>query len=235
MEENRRRRSYDDESEKVEWIPKTKLGKLVKSGEVKDLREVLESGARILEAEIVDALVPDLEVDYLNIGQAKGKFGGGKRRMMRQTQKKTEKGSTPTFSTIAVVGNRKGIVGIGYGRAGESMPAKDKALRQAKLNVITVPIGCGSWECGCGEGHSLPFEVLGRCGSVRLTLMPAPRGTGLAVEKEIKKVLKLAGYRDLWSKVKGQARTKQNLAVACVQALRSGTKMHLQEKKDGKQ
>jgi len=217
-----------NESEDVqEWIPKTRLGRQVKEGKITDIIEIFESNERILEPEIVDALLPDLEEDYINIGQAKGKFGGGKRRIIRQTQKKTKEGSKLTFSTLAVVGNKNGIVGVGFGKAAESRPAKEKALRKAKLNIMRVPIGCGSWECNCGEKHSLPFTVSGKCSSVNVKLMPAPKGTGLAVEAEIRKILHLAGYKDVWSQVRGQARRKKNLVDACLSALKQGNKMRL--------
>jgi len=210
-----------------EWTPKTRLGKAVKSGEVKVMKQVLNSGEKIFEPEIVDALLPGLETDYIFAGQAKGKFGGGKRRPVRQTQKKTAEGSKLSFTTLAVIGNKSGYVGLGIGKAGETMPSRTKALRAAKRNVIEVVRGCGSWECNCGEPHSLPFEISGRCGSVRVKLIPAPKGTGLIVETEIEKILKLAGYKDLWSHVKGQSRRKQNLVTACLAALRSGTKTRM--------
>lgn len=231
MERRRRNNSRPPrerrEEEKPEWIPKTALGREVKEGKIKSVEELLEKGEKIFEAEIIEALLPDLEVDYINVGQAKGKFGGGKRRIIRQTQKKTKQGSRLSFSTIAVVGNKQGYVGVAVGKAGESMPSKDKATRKAKINIMKVPQGCGSWECSCGEKHSLPFEISGECSSVTVKLMPAPKGTGLAVEGELKKILKLAGYKDVWSKVKGQSRRKQNLVAACVSALKKGSKMRL--------
>ena len=86
------------EFNKDAWKPKTELGKKVKSGEIKDLKEILDVGGNILEAEIVDCLLPNLEIAMIDIGQSKGKFGGGKRTIWRQTQKKTEEGNVPTFS-----------------------------------------------------------------------------------------------------------------------------------------
>tara|TARA_Y100000310_G_scaffold332738_1_gene408877 strand:+ start:310 stop:1026 length:717 start_codon:yes stop_codon:yes gene_type:complete len=223
------RRRQEEVFNVEEWHPKTRLGKLVKTGELKSVRQVLESGEKIFEPGVIDALLPGLETDYINVGQAKGKFGGGKRRPVRQTQKKTAEGSRLSFTTVAVIGNKGGYVGVGVGKAGETMPSRTKALRAARKNIIEVPRGCGSWECNCGETHSLPFAVSGRSGSVRLKLMPAPKGTGLAVEDELKKILKLAGYKDVWSYVKGQSRVKQNLVKACMHALRSATKMRMSE------
>jgi len=204
-----------------EWKPKTELGRLVASGKIKTIDDVLSLGKHILEPEIVDYLVPNLKVELLYIGQSKGKFGGGKRRAFRQTQKKTEEGNKPHFATMAVVGNGDGIIGLGYGKAKETVPAREKAIRNAKLNIISIKRGCGSWVCGCAEPHSIPFKVRGKSGSVEIVLMPAPKGTGLKVEKECQKVLSLAGIKDVWSKSFGQTRTKFNLLKACFNALRN--------------
>jgi len=208
------------EEPEIVWKPKTELGRKVKSKEITDIKQILDKGKKIKEVEIVDTLLPDLSSDFILIGQAKGKFGGGKRRIMRQTQKKTCEGNRPVFTTMAVVGNMDGYVGVGRGKAKETVPAKEKAIRKAKLNIIQVGRGCGSWKCACGEPHSLPFKVSGRCGSVRITLMPAPKGTGLVVPEEVKKVLKLAGYKDVWSKATGQTRQRINLIEACMKALK---------------
>jgi len=202
------------------WIPKTGLGKKVKEGEIRDIKEILSKGLPIREPEIVDTLVNGLETDLLMIGQSKGKFGGGARRVFRQTQKKTCEGNKPKFATMAVIGNKNGLVGIGYGKAKETVPAREKALRNAKLNMIYVERGCGSWECSCNEEHTVPFKVSAKCGSVIVTLIPAPKGTGLKIEKECAKILKLAGIKDVWSRTEGQTATKINLVKACFNALR---------------
>lgn len=200
------------------WNPKTELGKKVKAGEI-SLAEILEKGLKILEAEIVETLLPEIQTDLLLIGQSKGKFGGGQRRVFRQTQKKTKEGNKPNFATYAVVGNENGYIGIGYGKGKETVPAREKALRKAKLNIIKIRRGCGSWQCGCKSPHSIPYKVQGKVGSSVIKLMPAPKGTGLCVEKECAKILKLAGIKDVWSKSLGQSRTKINLIKACIQAL----------------
>jgi len=204
------------------WQPKTELGRKVKSGEIKNVDEILDNGMKIMEPEIVDMLVPDLETDLLLVGQSKGKFGGGQRRIFKQTQKKTREGNKPRFATVAVVGNHNGIIGIGYGKSKETVPAREKAIRNAKLNIMKIRRGCGSWECSCGKAHTIPFEISGKCGSVKLKLMPSPKGTGLCIEKECQKILNLAGIKDIWSKSFG--RTKINLIYACVDALTSLTK-----------
>jgi len=204
------------------WIPKTKLGKLVKAGKIKDIDEALKY--KILEPEIIDTLLK-LNSEILNIGQAKGKFGGGKRRAWRQTQKKTAEGNVPTFSCMCVVGNRDGYVGLGYGRAKETLPAREKALRKAKLNIMKIKRGCASFDCVCEEAHTVPFIVKGKTGSCKVKLIPAAQGTGLVIGDECKKILKLAGIKDVYSVTNGKIRTTINLAKACVDALKKTTEM----------
>jgi len=209
------------------WIPKTCLGKKVKAGEIKDIDSVLDEGMTILEAEIVDALLPGFEHELLMVGQAKGKFGGGQRRVFRQTQKKTTEGNNPSFCCVAVVGDKNGHIGIGRGKSKDTVPAREKAIRKAKLRVMKIRRGCGAWDCGCKTPHSIPFSITGKCGSVELQLMPAPKGKGLVVAKECAKILKLAGITDVRSRVFGQARSTINLVEACADALNNLNKMKI--------
>lgn len=201
------------------WNPKTSLGREVRDGKIKDIDEILEKSKKILESEIVDTLL-NLQSDLIAVGQSKGKFGGGKRRAWRQTQRKTQEGNIPTFSAFAVVGDGNGHVGVGYGKAAETLPAREKAIRKAKLNIIKVRRTCGAFDCSCSENHTIPFEVRGKSGSVKIILTPAPQGTGLVAGSEIKKVLKLAGIKDIYSKSFGQKRTSYNLVKACIDALK---------------
>lgn len=112
------------------WKPKTAIGREVKEGKMKDIDSILKNSKKILESEIVDSLLK-LENDLISIGQAKGKFGGGKRRAWRQTQKKTKEGNILTFSCMAVVGDKKGHVGVGYGKAKETLPAREKSNKKS--------------------------------------------------------------------------------------------------------
>ena len=202
------------------WNPKTELGKAVKEGKLTSLNELLGSGEVILEYQITDTLLPDVESDLLFIGQSKGKFGGGQKRAFRQTQKKTPEGNKPSFAALVVLGNKNGIVGTGYGKSKDTVPAREEALRNAKLNIFKIRRGCGSWQCGCKAPHSIPFKVSGKCGSCEIVLMPAPRGKGLIVEAEVAKILAFAGIKDVWSKTYGQTGVKLNLIFAAVQALK---------------
>lgn len=208
------------------WIPKTELGRQVKAGKLTDFDKILESGKKYIEPEIADQIL-NLKTDLLSVGQAKGKFGGGKRRAWRQTQKKTMEGNVVTFSAMAVVGDSNGHVGIGLGKAKETLPSREKAFRIAKLSIIKVTRGYETREEPGTKPHTVPFIVEGKCGSVRIKLLPAPRGTGLVVGDECKKILRLAGIQDVYSKTFGQTRTTLNLATACIDALTKTNKMKL--------
>ncbi len=214
---------------KDSWSPKTALGRKVKSGEIENIDKILDAGQRILEPEIVDALVPNLESELLELGQSKGKFGGGKRTIWKTTQKKTKEGNKPSFTTMAVVGDQDGHVGVGIGKAKETMPAKEKAIKQAKLNIIKIKRGCGSWACGCREPHTIPFEVRGKCGSLDVRISPAPKGTGRCIQKECQKLLRLAGVKDAYSKARGKTASRMNLIKACFAALKQLASMKVRE------
>ena len=187
------------------WVPQTKLGKMVKGGKIKNIDEVLDNKMKILEPEIVDYLL-SVDHDLLFVGQSKGKFGGGKRRAWRQSQKKTKEGNVITFSAFVVVGDKNGHVGVGFGKS--------------KLNLIKIKRGSGSFEGSSHELHSIPLKVEGKCGSVSITLIPAPQGTGLVIGNEGKKILKLAGIQDIYSKSFGHKRTTMNYGKAVMEALK---------------
>ena len=216
IEEKRKPKEVDVTED---WHPKTRLGEEVKSEKIKNIDEILESGRKIMEEEIVDSLI-NVKSDLIAIGQSKGKFGGGKRRVWRQTQRKTKEGNVPTFSAMAVTGDGNGHIGIGSGKSMETLPARDKAIRKSKLNIIQIRRACAAFDCDCSELHTIPFKVTGKSGSVRVTFIPAPQGTGLVIANELKKVLKLAGIKDIYSRTSGRARTTFNLIKACIDALK---------------
>lgn len=218
----------EKEFDKEGWKPKTNLGKKVKDGEIKSIDEIFDKGLIILEAQIVDMLLPNIETSLLSIGQSKGKFGGGKKSIWKQTQKKTKEGNKPKFATLALIGNKNGYVGIGYGSSKETMPAREKAIRNAKLNIIRVKRGCGSWSCSCQIPHSIPFKVVGKCSSTILELNPAPKGTNLCIETECQQILRMVGIKDIYSKIRN-SKTKLNIIKACFNALKQLSKIKVKE------
>jgi len=223
--ENRKPRTSE---EKKEWVPNTQIGMKVFNGEITDIDAILSTGTPLLELEIIDHLIPDLEKDLLLIGQSKGKFGGGQRRAFRQTQKKTREGNKPKFTTLAIAGNKNGYIGMGRGSSKETVPAREKAFRQAKLNLIKIARGYADPETISGNPHTIPFTVKGKCGSCEMILIPAPKGTGLVIEKECAKMLRLAGIKDVYSKSFGKSTTRINNLTACA-ALKELSKVKIRD------
>ncbi|MBM1154490.1 30S ribosomal protein S5 [archaeon] len=187
------------------WIPQTHLGRLVAEGRITSLDEIFAQGYQIKEPEIVDALLPNLKQEVVHV---------------QPVQRQTDAGEKTSFVVVAVVGNEDGYVGVGAGKARYVRSAVLKAIRDAKLNIIPVRRGCGSWKCACDQPHSVPFRVTGKCGSVQITLIPAPRGLGLVCADAAKPVLRLAGIKDVWSRTKGETRTTRSLIYATFDALR---------------
>jgi len=202
------------------WVPKTRLGKEVFEGKITDINEILSSRAKISEPEIVDKLVPEMKNEVILIGGRRGKGGGKERIPIKITAKMHRSGRRFTANVFVVVGNEDGIVGVGRGSAPEARDAIEKAIRRAKLKIIRVKRGCGSWECGCGEEHSVPFKVKGKSGSVRVILLPAPKGVGLVAGNESKKIFRLAGIKDIWIKTFGNTSARINLISAIFDALK---------------
>lgn len=201
------------------WTPKTELGKDVLAGKYTTLSDVVKTGRKIMEPEITEYLEPSLQIDFINVGQAKGKYGGGKRKNSKPTQKKTREGNKMSFQMIAVSGNKNGVVGLGFGKSRETVPAREKAIKNAKTNLIQIRRGNGSWGSFGAGSTSIPFSVMGKCGSSTVKFIPAPVGTGLVVEQELRKMLELAGIKDVWSRTYGQTKNKINLMKAGFEAL----------------
>lgn len=207
---SRRRRSrrarVSMREERLEgWVPRTKLGKIISEGNISSMEEIFAEGFKIRESEIVDALLPELQEEVININLV---------------QKQTDAGEKSRFKAIVVVGNRDGYVGLGSGKARQVRTAIQKAAVDARLNVTPVRRGCGSWECGCGRSHSLPFQVRGKCGGVQIVLIPGPRGLGIVASEEAKIILDLTGIKDCWTRSYGSTRTIPSFACAVFDALR---------------
>ena len=134
-------------------------------------------------------------------------------------QRMTDSGRRVRFNVLCVVGNGDGYVGLAVCKGKEVSSTIKKAIDSAKLNLIPVMRGNGSWESSEGPGNSVPFKVTGRSGSTRITLLPAPSGKGLVIGDYGRRVLTLAGITDVWSRSKGQTRSTINFAKATYNAL----------------
>ena len=95
-----------------------------------------------------------------------------------------------SFAAIVVVGDRKGQVGIGLGKAGEVPEAIKKAGKQAKKNLKKVSL----------EGNTIPHEVTGQFGASRVLMKPAPEGTGIIASSSVRAILEVAGIQNILTK-----------------------------------
>jgi len=198
----------------TKWKPVTRLGRLVQAGEIKSMSEALSTRLPLRESQIVDALLPGLEDEVLDVNMV---------------QRMTDSGRRVRFSITVTVGNENGFVGLGQFEGKEVGPSIRKAIDAAKLRLIEVRRGCGSWECGCYTPHSLPLTILGKSGSTEVLLRPAPRGVGLATGKVARHVLRLAGVKDVWGLTRGQSRTTVNYAKATYNALANVSRFKINE------
>ncbi len=203
----RRGRDHEQSAPDLEaWVPRTQVGRLVKDGTITSIYDIFRDSLKIEDVKIVDFLVPNLTETVLDVGRV---------------QRQTDAGRKTLFVATAGVGNKNGIVGVAQAKAAGVGTAIRNAIILAKLNIVPVKRGCGSWECTCRNPHSIPFQVEGKVGSVRVILKPAPKGLGLVIGDVAKSVLELAGVSDIWSKTFGDTRTTQNFCKAIFEALRS--------------
>ena len=190
------------------WEPKTRLGRQVAEGEISSMEQALESGLPLKEPEIVDQLLPGLDDEVLDINMV---------------QRMTDSGRRVKFRCVCAVGNRDGFVGYAEGRDDQVGGAIQKAIEVAKLNIIKVERGSGSWEDRSDQPHSLARRTKGKAGSVTVELIPAPLGLGLAASETVRNVLELAGIENAWTKSFGNTRTTLNLAKATYRALENAS------------
>ena len=125
--------------------------------------------------------------------------------------KVTTGGRRRRYSATVVVGDRKGKVGLGIGKANEVPDAIKKAIQDANKKMITIPLI---------DGRTVAHEMVGTSGAARVIIKPAPAGTGIIAGGSVRAILELAGIRDVVSKSLG-ARTKINTATAALNALKA--------------
>ena len=127
-----------------------------------------------------------------------------------RVSKTTKGGRTMRFTATVAVGDRKGKVGLGTGKANEVPNAISKAIKAAEKNVITVNLV---------EGRTLSHEVIGKCGAAKVLVKPAKAGSGIIAGGPVRNVLELAGVKDIVSKSLG-SNTQINPAKAAMDALK---------------
>lgn len=162
-------------------------------------------------------------------GEGSGKRGGGTRRPRRSGRPERTRpefdqkiisirrvtrvmagGRRFSFSVTMVIGDKNGRVGVGIGKAGDTQMAIDKAIRDAKKQMIIVPTN--------KDGH-LPHDVHTKYASSEVMIIPAP-GRGLVAGSSVRIVLELAGIKDVTAKIFSRSKNKLNNARAAIQALK---------------
>lgn len=126
-----------------------------------------------------------------------------------RVSKKTKGGNKMGFSILMVVGDRKGRVGVGLGKAGDVMSAMRKGVKKARKHLITVPL----------NGTTIPFSIRVKKGAGEVLLKPAPKGSGVIAGGPIRAVVEAAGVRDISSKSLGTTNQASNV-YATFEALR---------------
>lgn len=181
----------------------TKLGRLVKEGKITSIEEIFLFSLPVKEAEIIDFFLKDkLHDEVMKI---------------MPVQKQSSAGQRTRFKAFVAIGDSQGHIGLGVKCSSEVATAIRGAITIAKLNV--VPVRRGYWGRKGGLPHTVPSKVTGKCGSVRVRLIPAPRGTGLVSSPVGKKLLHMAGVDDVYVSSTGHTRTMGNYIKAMFYAL----------------
>jgi small subunit ribosomal protein S2e len=210
--------------EEKEWVPVTKLGRLVRAGKIKSMevhhssvfnsQEIYLHSLPIKEYQIVDYFLPKLKDEVMKVRILPVSFCLSK---ICPVQKQTRAGQRTRFKAFVVIGDSDGHVGLGVKCSKEVATAIRGAMILAKLSVI--PVRRGYWGAGIGDPHTVPVKVTGKCGSVTSRLVPAPRGTGIVAAPVPKKVLQLAGITDCYTTSRGSTKTLGNFVKATFAAI----------------
>jgi small subunit ribosomal protein S2e len=178
------------------------LGRLVKAGKINSIEEIFLHSLPIKEAQIVDYFIKNLKDEVMKI---------------MPVQKQSAAGQRTRFKAFIAIGDSNGHIGLGVKCSSEVANAIKSAIVLAKLSI--VPVRRGYWGNNAGAPHTVPNKLTGHCGSVRVRFIPAPRGTGLVAAPATKKMLTLAGVKDVYTSTRGHSRTMGNFIKASYFAL----------------
>lgn len=188
-----------------DWVPCTKLGRLVKEGKVESLENIFLFSMPIKEHQIVDTFIKqeDMKDEIMKI---------------QTVQKVSSAGQRTRFKVYTCIGDGRGHVGIGARTGKEVATAIRASLISAKLNII--PVRRGYWGNRIGAPHTIPMKVTGKSGSVSVRMIPAPKGTGIVAAPLPTRIIQMAGVEDLYTASQGKTRTGGNFIMAVFYALR---------------
>jgi len=177
----------------------------VKEGKITSLEEIFLFSMPVKEAEIIEFFLKEkLQDEVMKI---------------MPVQKQSSAGQTTRFKAFVALGDNNGHIGLGVKCSSEVATAIRGAITAAKLNV--APVRRGYWGRKGGLPHTVPCKVTGKCGSVRVRLIPAPRGTGLVASPAGKKLMHMAGIQDCYTSSRGHTRTMGNFIKAMFFALKN--------------
>ena len=129
---------------------------------------------------------------------------------LNRVSKTVKGGRVMKFAALVVIGDQKGTIGVGQGKAAEVPDAIRKAIEDAKKNMVTISL----------KGSSIPHETIGEFGAGRVLLKPAPAGTGVIAGGAVRAVVEVAGIKDIRTKCL-RSRNPQNVVNATVAGLMS--------------
>jgi len=190
--------------EEKEWVPVTKLGRLVKEQKIGSIEEIYLHSLPIKEYQIIDT--------FFAPGTLKDEV-----MKIHPVQKMTSAGQRNRFVCYVLVGDNNGHIGLGAKCAKEVATAIRGGIIAAKMSLI--PVRRGYWGNKIGLPHTVPMKVAGKTGSVHVRLIPAPRGSGVVGSPVMKKMLAFCGIQDCFTCSCGHTRTKGNFMKATFEAL----------------